>query len=404
MSDSTSISALINRYFSRHHFANELEPLEVDTNCKVIIVVPAYMEDPEYLLQSLELCDLKNPDRITLLWLINQSEADSESVRKYHLKQAEELQSRRLQNGLRLVSRAILNLLEKQAGVGLARKVGMDLALAAFSEIDFDGLIVCLDGDCKVSNNYLKKLLEAEEQGINGASLYFEHPLDGLKEDEKGAIIHYEIWLRYYAQALEKSGVPWNQHTIGSSMAVRCSSYARIGGMNRRKAGEDFYFLHKLMPQGKFVSLNGLKVFPQARVSNRVPFGTGRAMQEIKTGNKSFEEIYNPLIFKELNKIIGSIKSGQSELLINQEWRGFLSVHSKIDQSFQALLKRTNAQSFNKQFLLWFDGFKVLKYVHYRQGVLEDLAMQEAVNQLFGIKGNAEEILMQLRRRDALRA
>src|SRR4029434_9989987 len=103
------------------------------------------------------------------------------------------------------------------------------------------------------------------------------------------AIAAYELHLRYYLQALRTAGFPHGYHTIGSSMAVRARTYMEQGGMNRRQAGEDFYFLHKLIPLGGFTELNSTTVYPLPRPSNRVPFGTGRAVSEwlIQTGNKT---------------------------------------------------------------------------------------------------------------------
>ena len=71
---------------------------------------------------------------------------------------------------------------------------------------------------------------------------------------------------------------PFAFHTIGSSMAVRASSYMRQGGMNKRKAGEDFYFQQKIIPLCGFTECNSTVVYPSPRPSYRVPFGTGRAM------------------------------------------------------------------------------------------------------------------------------
>ena len=41
-------------------------------------------------------------------------------------------------------------------------------------------------------------------------------------------------------------GYPDSIYTIGSAFAVRAEAYMKQGGMNRRQAGEDFYFLYKL--------------------------------------------------------------------------------------------------------------------------------------------------------------
>src|SRR5690606_25563210 len=100
-----------------------------------------------------------------------------------------------------------------------------------------------------VSSNYLKSLLKAESQGWNGLSLYYEHPYENVENGvHRNYIIDYEIFLRYYALGLQYAAYPYAFQTVGSSMAARASIYASIGGMNRRKAGEDFYFLHKVFP------------------------------------------------------------------------------------------------------------------------------------------------------------
>src|SRR6202008_222876 len=69
------------------------------------------------------------------------------------------------------------NLPDKDSGVGLARKIGMDEAVRGFYEINFDGMIVCLDADCTVSKNYLIELekIAAEPESYNTICLYFEH-------------------------------------------------------------------------------------------------------------------------------------------------------------------------------------------------------------------------------------
>lgn len=46
--------------------------------------------------------------------------------------------------------------------------------------------------------------------------------------------------------------------------------------MNQRKAGEDFYFLHKFSILDQLGEINVEIVLPLARSSDRVPFGTGK--------------------------------------------------------------------------------------------------------------------------------
>src|SRR5204862_3217619 len=94
------------------------------------------------------------------------------------------------------------------------------------------------------------------------------------------------LHLRYYIQALRYAGFPHAHHTIGSCMAVRAGEYRQQGGMNKRKAGEDFYFLHKIIPLGGFGDLTGTTVYPSPRPSDRVPFGTGKAVRENLPGRQ----------------------------------------------------------------------------------------------------------------------
>lgn len=387
---------IVDNYFSRFGDQSlDYGPIALNPNCKVVIVVPAHYEEPEFLLSSLEKCAVANAESMAILWLINQSGAELDQ--SFHLQQEAELSERCLQNDVPLFVRSALNLSPKHAGVGMARKIGMDLALEALGAINQDGLIVCLDGDCKVSANYLEELLQAAQRDIKGAACFFEHPLEGLDEQRKKAIIDYEIWLRYYIQALKYTAYPWSYHTVGSSMLARASVYAKIGGMNRRKAGEDFYFLHKLMPQGDFVNLNSLCVYPSARISQRVPFGTGRAMQEVEQGRKNFQSLYHPKIFAELKQIHSGAEKGIGGLFEDPLWNQFLQDHPKYAHSFEALLSRSKGQNALGNFWMWWDGFKVLRFVHYRQNTYPDVGQSEALNTLLGIDTKEEEALIQLR-------
>jgi len=380
-----AIQALSAHYFKRFpNFQSQYACADAPSKVlRLIITIPLFKEEAEYVLQSLEDCTVAEPEAIEVIAIVNQA-SDCPALTDFHQSQIEALQKRKLKNGLPLRVISALELDPKQAGVGLARKIAMDEALARLAQIGKDGLIVGLDGDCKVSRNYLEVLLEAEQTNLNAASLAFEHPIDDLSALEQRNIIDYEIWLRYYAQALKWSAFPFHYLTIGSSMAVRASAYAKIGGMNRRKAGEDFYFLHKLMPMPNYREINNLKVFPQARISDRVPFGTGRAMAEIEAGKKDFSLVYNSLIFKELKLINESINLSSKQFLKLDFWNTFLKQEPKFLKSFEALQQRSSEESFVQNFRYWWDGFKVLKFVHYRAELYPAEPASAAVQSLLG--------------------
>ena len=113
--------------------------------------------------------------------------------------------------------------------------------------------------------------------------------------------------LRYYKNALAFTGLPYAYHTVGSSFALTAAAYARQGGMNRRKAGEDFYFINKLIKGENFGEIMGAKVVPSSRISDRVPFGTGRALLEAFDGVKNLELTYDFSIFKCLKRWVDNI-------------------------------------------------------------------------------------------------
>jgi hypothetical protein len=258
----------------------------------------------------------------------------------------------------------------RHAGVGLARKIGMDEALRRFDDAGMleSGVILCFDADCTCAPNYLRAVNEhfATHPNSPACSIYFEHPLNGhLQTEYYEAIAPYELHLRYYVQALRYAGFPHAYHTIGSSMAVRVRAYMEQGGMNRRQAGEDFYFLHKLISLGGFTELNSAAVYPSPRPSNRVPFGTGRAVSEWleKPGTRTY-----PLqAFDDLRMFLQAVSSLRNSPLQGapESIRTFL-----VDQGFDAALDEirshtTTAAAFTKRFFRWFDGFRGMKFVHH---------------------------------------
>jgi hypothetical protein len=72
--------------------------------------------------------------------------------------------------------------------------------------------------------------------------------------------------------------------------------------MNKRAAGEDFYFLNKLAKVGRIDYIRETCVHPSARVSTRVPFGTGKRIERFLAGDAAKEYyLYDPQIFSILS-------------------------------------------------------------------------------------------------------
>lgn len=251
----------------------------------------------------------------------------------------------------------------RKAGVGLARKLAMDRA-CDWTNGRADTLLFCLDADCLVAENYIQKVSEYFHLyiQIKAASVYFEHrPGDDALLNEGIAL--YELHLRALKQGLQWSGYPWYFHTVGSSMVVRAETYLKSGGMNTRQAGEDFYFLHKLMPLG-FGEINDTCVYPATRLSERVPFGTGRSMHQYR--EQRIQYSYHPGIFAELRILFVHLffEPATWKRDISEELKSIL-----LSEGIEAAIGEAAAHSRNAEMAVirlkkWFSGFRIIRIMH----------------------------------------
>lgn len=354
-----------------------------ESQAQLVVVIPCH-DEPDLLntLDSLWLCR-SPPCRVEVVVVINGASNDAPEVKtrnRLTLESAQAWIAERLDVCLRPPMPLVFHLLfeselpPRQAGVGTARKIGMDWALTRFSVAQRDsGVIVCLDADCTVATNYLEALHEHFQTypRTPGCSIHFEHPLADLACQQRQGIVYYELFLRYYLHALRWSGFPHAFHSVGSSMAVRAGPYRRQGGMNRRKAGEDFYFLQKIIPLGNFSELRHTSVFPSARASLRVPFGTGRMIAGWLAGDKNPGLVYHPQVFHALSLLFMRVEqlhagSGQNCLADQHtSMQNFLEERQFTTHLAEIRRHTSSPQTFRKRFFHWFNAFQVLKYVHF---------------------------------------
>lgn len=298
------------------------------------------------------------------------------------------------------------NLRKKHAGVGLARKIAMDEAVRRYNLLDKkDGLICSFDADAECDPNYFQKIDQhfKENPFTDACSIYFEHPTEGTEfpENVYQGIVLYELHLRYYIQALRFTEHPNIFQTVGSSFAVKASTYCKEGGMNKKKAGEDFYFLQKIFDLGNYSDCNTTRVIPSPRPSDRVPFGTGRAISEYINTGKEFRT-YNPELFLELKRFIldvkniNSIETGfQREFLESipkmlKEYLGSVQFENKLNEIVD---NSSNPQSFIKRFFRWFNMFRMMKFLNYSVITYPEVEIKEAAIKLLSLRkmGNPED-------------
>lgn len=357
-------------YSARYSVAPKIFNDNPRSDTGIIVVIPCY--DDDFVFKTLVSLDsaYRPPCSVEVIVVVNSAEDTSEVVvEKNRRIYAELSQNSGRYSNFKLLPYIIEGVPHKIAGVGNARKIGMDEAVWRFASIENQrGIIVSLDSDCIVSKDYFSKIYErfcCSKDQPNACTLQFQHNFDETlySKREIDACRRYEMYLRYFRLAQKVAGIPQCLHTIGSCFAVTAEAYAKMGGMARRQAGEDFYFLQKLALQSKVASVDDPIVFPAPSVSERVPFGTGRSVKKIiETG---LCKVYNFGLFLLLKKFYSTIP---------ELYDGNISVPNEIvdfvgEQKFLFIVdecrKNTSDQkSFEKRMFTKFDVFFMIRFLN----------------------------------------
>ncbi|MCX8079721.1 MAG: hypothetical protein N3F09_00625 [Bacteroidia bacterium] len=354
------LQTYINRFAYPHTFLKDFRPKFLN------IVIPSHCEEHlPITLQSIHECR-GNRDDVNVVVVLNHSEDDLQAA-QFHREQWAYLNKASFDSFNLYVVYAEFP--KKTAGVGMARKAGMDEVIRHCTNLHMDSWLICLDADCKVDKNYIKALsYVCYRKEVQNLCIHFEHP---YQEESnlvlKEGIIAYELFLRYYRHALHFTGHPHAYYTIGSSMGTRIKNYVKSGGMNKRKAGEDFYFLGKLFVYGGTYELTETTVYPSCRISRRVPFGTGNAqMKYFANPDKSYP-VYDFGIFEMLREFLTYVKEQKSmeDLYQHPFWAHFLR-KTKVEKILQnAKENATSDEAYFKRVFQNLDIFFMLKAVHF---------------------------------------
>lgn len=339
------------------------------------VVIPCYNE-PD-LLQTIEnLWQADEPkEKTAVIVVVNSGENAANNIttqNKYTYSQLIDFANANKNAKLTLIPLFYEKIRKKHAGVGYARKIGMDYAIWLFEACrNIDGIIVSLDADCKVEKNYFNAIYKAySHQSVGISTHYFEHPVEHVEHSE--AIVEYELYLRYFKWALWFSGFPYPIHTVGSSFSLKADVYVKHGGMNRKQGGEDFYFLHKIVPHEKIGTINGTTVYPSARVSERVPFGTGPALQQMINTKENYH-VYALKSFIELKRFFDNIT-----LLYYGDDNTIKRYLTSLAQPIQEFLRKvefekwvdetkanvSSEDAFKKRLLSNFNAFKTVQFLN----------------------------------------
>jgi len=339
---------------------------------KIITIVPAF-DEPKLLqtIQSLHQCKLDF--NALVLVFINASSNAPEEKKEQNRKNSQkiiEFIEKTNSSRLKIAVEIDNHLPPKKAGVGMARKIAMDFASHIFKKSNFpQGIITSLDGDCLVSQDYFSKVFESfTHNKLNGASINFLHQ----NVDHSQGIRLYEIFLRLHLHFLRKIGFQNIYHTIGSCFAVTQHIYEKSGGMNTRKAGEDFYFVNKIIPYNHFRHIPDILVFPSSRPSERVPFGTGKAIGKWELARIPIWYSYSTKVYQMLHYFHQEIvlKSNAKEIqnALKNLPKPLQSAlfKMKFPKMVQEIEDNTNSsESFQKHMSWKINGFFLLKLSHH---------------------------------------
>ena len=250
----------------------------------------------------------------------------------------------------------------RRAGVGLARKIGADIALRLIVERRIEiPVIFSTDADTALPPGYF--------EAAKGRAAGWVYPFVHTSGDEDLARrgLMYELSLRYYVNRLECAGSPYAFHTVGSCLAIDATSYAKVRGFPRRNAAEDFYLLNKLAKVGWIRRLRAPVIEIEARASTRVPFGTGPALARVPRDPTTMPG-YASATFEALKMFHESIAAGATPSEPVSRLLDAIGYQPKRDQ---------------RAIHTWFDAFRTLKFVHAARDEFPDPPLLETLETLY---------------------
>jgi hypothetical protein len=155
-----------------------------------------------------------------------------------------------------------------------------------------------------------------------------------------------------------------------------------VRGFPKKAAGEDFYLLNKIVKIGIIQPLSCPLIKIQARLSERVPFGTGSALIQINKLNDPLNDYYyyHPQTFTYLKcwltliPQLWSLRKRESPFLekilfLSPQYAQILCcvlTRLRIEKVFyKAYQQSQNLSTFMRYIHTWFDGLRTLQFIHY---------------------------------------
>jgi len=167
------------------------------------------------------------------------------------------------------------------AGVGAARRHGMDLACARLEQIDPDGLIACTDADSAVAPAWLAAQLELIDAGADAVGGRIELDPADVATLPEAALRRREARAGVRLSAVLAEDPAAEHHFFsGASLGVTARAYRAVGGIDPVTALEDEGLGRRLTAGGwRIVRSDAVVVRTSGRTQGRAPRGLARDLQ-----------------------------------------------------------------------------------------------------------------------------
>ena len=367
----------LNKYLKQNcanHYGEMHSKLTLKTY-KTFIVIPCYAEH-DYIFTTLD--SINNQDTALLksclvVIVVNNSVLDSVEIKDNNKKTYELLKLKKYNFEFVMIDCYSKKhaLRSNIAGVGMARKIGLDYCLM-FAK-NKKSLLCSLDADTQIHNNYLHHVTSFfNKNEVEASVINFKHQKSKDKIIEEG-IRKYEFIIKNIAKEIDNTGSPYGYVSLGSTIICTLKAYIACGGMSKKKATEDFYFLQALAKHTPIKKIKNILVFPSSRNNQRVYLGTGFRMKEYKK-NKEFKYLnYSKKSFKKLKNLISLVDASW-----NKEYNIFLSeimkildkkiidflIEKKIETVWNNIRKNSkNKNQFMHFFHQWFDALTIIQFL-----------------------------------------
>lgn len=383
---------------------NRLENAPVKFSAAIVIPAMGEYECLPATLRSISLNDYDYRVKTAVIVVVNNSKECTDSIYTDNELTVAYLKKKIQNINLYIVEAFKDNYcLPSSKGVGLARRIGLDLSLDILDmNLEVSPLMICLDSDTEVKQNYLKAIyntfkpiLKKKKLRLLGhaAVINYAHR---MTEDYQNnmAIISYELYLRYYEMLLKYIGSRYSFHTIGSTMVASVKGYLGVGGMPAINACEDFYFMQKLAKTTSVLKIRNTCVMPSSRFEIRAPIGTGCHIRDSLIDN-TFQKAPSPktaVILKKWIEFIEENSEMDSQVYLNKAFE--LSVFfgnylrsQSFEKGWENIKNNSSSKdNFLKHFHTWFDSFRIMRALNEMKNEYFEESILTAIESLFSIK------------------